>query len=372
MRALPPALQHALRDDGENLSFLVVRLGALGDILRTIPPVRLLRRALPRATIRWVLDDRWRIALEGLADIDEILPLPRRDWERRARSPVGWPGWLRSIGAFRTRLRRTRTDIVLDFHGNLRSGIVGWFSAAPVRLGYAGHQQKEGNRWFTTHRVAVGQRRTPRMERNLELIRALGIPDQPLPVGELPLARDGAAEARRIAEEICGASASLAVIAPGVSAAQAHKKPPPALLAAACRRLATRGVTPLIVWGPGEESDARRVLQHAPRESILAPPTDLRALAGLLARARMFVGGDTGPLHMACALGCPVLAMYGSTDPLVNSPWGVASRSVFPPGRRYTGVKRLDRESGGFGGLTPEQVETAVDELLAETAQEGK
>ena len=312
MRSLPTALERALQQRGEKLNLLVVRLGALGDILRTVPPVRLVRRALPRATIRWVVDDRWRIALDGLADLDEVVVLPRRDWDRRARSPFGWPGLLREVGAFRARLRESRTDVVLDFHGNLRSGWIGWLSGAPVRLGYSGHQQKEGNHWFSTHRVAAGARRTPRMERNLDLIRALRLPDRPLPVGELPLARAGAAAADRIFEEVSGASGSVAVISPGVSSAQAHKQPPAALLAAASRRLADRGVTPLIVWGPGEESDARRVVELAPNESTLAPPTDLRALAALLARARLFVGGDSGPLHLACALGCPVIGLYGS------------------------------------------------------------
>ena len=368
VRSLPPALEQALRNRGEKLNVLMVRLGALGDILRTVPPVRLVRRALPRATIRWVVDDRWRIALDGLADLDEIVVLPRRDWDRRARSPFGWLGLLREVGAFRTRLRESRTDVVLDFHGNLRSGLVGWLSGAPVRLGYGGHQQKEGNHWFSTHRVAAGARRTPRMERNLDLIRALRLPDRPLPVGELPLARAGAADADRIIEKVCGSAGTVAVISPGVSAAQAHKKPPAALLAAASRRLAGRGVTPLIVWGPGEESDARRVVELAPNESTLAPPTDLRALAALLAKARLFVGGDSGPLHLACALGCPVIGLYGSTDPVVNGPWGVPSRSVCPPSRVYTGIKRHDRKAGGFAGLDPEQVESAVDGLLGETA----
>ncbi len=367
MRSLPTALEHALRHDGEKLNLLMVRLGAMGDILRTVPPVRLLRRALPRATIRWVVDDRWRIVLDGLSDLDEIMVLPRRDWDRRARSPFGWPGLLREVGTLRARLRESRTDIVLDFHGNLRSGLIGWLSGAPVRLGYGGHQQKEGNRWFSTHHVAAGARRTPRMERNLDLIRALGLPDCPLPLGDLPLARAGAAGAARMIRELCGPSGSVAVISPGASAAQAHKKPPAAPLAAAARRLASRGVTPLIVWGPGEEPDARRVVELAPDESVLAPPTDLRALAALLARARLFVGGDSGPLHLACASGCPVIGLYGSTDPVVNGPWGVPSRSVSPASRVYTGIKRHDRRAGGFTGLDPEQVESAVDELLGET-----
>ncbi len=110
------------------------------------------------------------------------------------------------------------------------------------------------------------------------------------------------------------------------------------------------------------------MVELAPGESILAPPTDLRTLAALLARARLFVGGDSGPLHLACSLGCPVIGLYGSTDPLVNGPWGVPSRAVSPPSRVYTGIKRYDRKAGGFAGFDPRQVESAVDQLLGETA----
>jgi len=201
------------------------------------------------------------------------------------------------------------------------------------------------------------------MERNLDLIRALNIPDHPLPDGGLPLVEAGAREAATLLAELGNPAGGVAVISPGASSAQAGKKPPPDLLAAACRRLSSRGVAPLVVWGPGEEPDARRILAEPDSGAILAPPTDLAALAALAARARLFVGGDSGPLHLACAVGCPVLGLYGPTDPLVNRPWGVPFETVFPPRRTYTGIKRQDRVFG-FDGLLPAHVEGKVDDLL--------
>jgi ADP-heptose:LPS heptosyltransferase len=236
-------------------------------------------------------------------------------------------------------------------------------------LGYAGHQAKECNRWFTTHRVPAGSRRTPRIERNLDLVRATGAPDGPLPLGDLPLARAGDASANLVVAESCGSSGKFAVINPGASVAQAYKKPPAQLLAAAAVRLARRAVTPLVVWGPGEEPDARQVVAAAGDLAVLAPPTDLPTLAALLERARVFVGGDSGPLHLACSVRCPVLALYGATDPVVNGPWGVPSRSVFPEGRVYTGIKRIDRKGGSFAGISEEQVGRAADELLNELSE---
>lgn len=355
MRPLPGSLELALRRGGEGLTLLVVRMSAMGDLLRTLPAVRLVRRALPAARLHWLVDDRWSVVLDRHPDLDGLVPFPRRS---RGAGPHL---------ALRRRLRELRADLVLDFHGNLRSGLAGWASGAPVRLGYSGHQQREGNRWFNTHHQPSGGRRMPRLERNLDLVRALGLPDHPLPAGDLPLVAAGRESATTIIREWLKAPPAFAVIAPGASQAQAHKRPPTALLSAASRLLARRGIRALVVWGPGEESDAHGVASDPQSGAILAPPTDLPALAALLERARLFVGGDSGPLHLACAVGCPVLGIYGPTDPEVNRPWGVPYRTVHPEGRTYSGIRRVDRRAGGFEGLLPRHVESAVGELLKET-----
>jgi ADP-heptose:LPS heptosyltransferase len=364
VRAFPSRIMRALDDRGEGLTVLVVRTGALGDILRTLPPVRLLRDALPHARIHWAIDERWTLALDGHGDLDGLVALPLAAIRRAARNPLRWRELYRLLGDFRQRLREIEAGLVLDFHGNLRSGLIGRMSGAPMRLGYEGHEQKELNRFFTTHRVPSGSRRTPRMERNLDLIRGLGLPDHPLPAGGLPLVDAGAAAADEIIREACATPASFALINPGASRAQAQKMPPPALLRAASRALSRRGVVPLVVWGPGEESDARLVADDSACGARMAPATDLTVLAALLSRAQLYVGGDTGPLHLACAVGCPVLGLYGPTDPEINSPWGVTSRALYPPDRAYTGIKRTDRAGGGFEGLLPAHIETAVNELL--------
>jgi ADP-heptose:LPS heptosyltransferase len=156
----------------------------------------------------------------------------------------------------------------------------------------------------------------------------------------------------------------FAVVAPGASRAQQKKKPPAELLAAGCDRLSARGVVPLVVWGPGEQEDAQAVVARCRDRAMLAPPTDLPLLGALLEEARVFLGGDSGPMHLACSVECPVVALYGPTDPQVNQPWGVPFQAVFPPGRHYTGIRRQDRESGGFSGLRREQVEEAVERVL--------
>jgi len=363
--ALPRPLARALRDHAP-VKLLVVRLGALGDVLRTLPAVRLVRRALPRASIIWVVDDRWRTVLDGEPDLSGVVTLPRTAWEHNLRGPLRWPALIGGVLGLGRQLSGLGVDCVLDFHGNLRSGVIGWLSGAPVRLGYAGHQSREGNRFLTTHRVPAGARRTPRIERNLDLVRALGLADAPLATGELALARRGMESAERVIEASGLAGHSFALVNPGASAAQAYKRPPPELLAAAARRLSFHGIVALVVWGPAEAAWAREVVERSGDAARLAPATDLATLAALIRHARLFVGGDSGPLHLACAQGRPVLALYGPTDPVVNGPWGVPARVVVPDGRTYSGIRRIDRRVSGWEKIDAAAVEHALDDLLAE------
>jgi ADP-heptose:LPS heptosyltransferase len=364
VKPLPETLAQRFLGHGEGLTVLALRMGALGDVLRTLPPVRLLRFAFPDAKIYWVVDDRWAPILTDHPDLDGCFAVPRREWSRLARSPALWVSLVLSVARFAREVRSAAPDIVLDFHGNLRSGVLGRLSGAAVRLGYSGPQQKEGNRLFTTHRVDAGPQRMPRMERNLALLRALGVAVEPLPDGGIPFSVPCLKAGRDLVAGRIGRGRPYAVIVPGASAKQSYKKPPAGLLAAAAREIRSRGVHPLVLHGPGEESDAIQTVRACAGAAALAPPTDLRMLAAVVRRARLLVAGDTGPLHLACAVGCPVVAIYGPTDPEVNAPWGVPHAAVSPPGRVYTGVKRTDREAGGFEGVTPEAVAGAVREVL--------
>ena len=347
--SLPDPLVSSLEQRGQGLTFLVIRFAALGDIVRTLPAVRIVKRALPESRILWALDQTWSVMLEGHPDLAGLTVFPRSRWDELRRSPVRWPDLPGAYREWRDRLRTTEPRVVLDFHGNLRSGVTGWLSGAEVRIGYSGHQQKEGNRWFTTHRVPAGPRRTSRMDRNLDLVRALGLPVDPLPGGGLAIPDAARATARRAVIDTLGDERPYAIVAPGVSRRQTYKRPPARLLAAAARTLTDRRIAPVVIHGPGEETDARLVVQEAPGASWMAPPTDLWTMTALIEGARVFVGGDTGPLHISCAVGCPVIGVYGPTDPLVNTPWGVPFRTIHPD-VAYTGVKKIDRKLGSFDG----------------------
>lgn len=365
MRELPAPLREAIGAGGSGLSILVLRLSAMGDIVRTLPAVRLVRARLPQARIHWAAWEPWTQLLEGHTAIDTAVGLPRRELRRLARSPLTWPALLGATRRIGSELRALTPGLALDFHGDFRTGLLGRMSGARVRIGYEGHQQKEGNRFFTTHRVEAGERRRSRIERNLDLVRALGLPDGPLPDAGLSIGAADASAADTIVRSLASGSAGYAVLNPGASERQAYKRPPSSLFAAAARTLAELGVTPIVVNGPGEEQDAERVLAAAKGLARHAPATSLKTLAALLSGARVFVGGDSGPLHLACGVGCPVVGLYGPTDPVVNGPWNVPSVALSRPESRYTGIKAIDRDREGFDGLAPETVCEAIRGLLA-------
>jgi ADP-heptose:LPS heptosyltransferase len=368
MLAFPASLREAIdAGGGSGLTILVLRLGAMGDIVRTLPAVRLVRRGLPECSIHWVSWQPWDRILEGQGDLNGVIALPRSELRALARSPFGWPSLVRGVSRIGAKVRALGSGLVLDFHGDFRTGLIGWASGAAVRLGYDGHQQKEGNRFFTTQRVPSGDRRTPRLLRNLALVRALGLPDRPVPDAGIAVGPADAATAHEIVRALVGSGGAYAVLNPGASRRQAYKKPPAPLFGAAARALAEHGIASIVASGPGEEDDVDRVVGAAGGMARRAPATSLKALAALLSGARLFVGGDSGPLHLACGVGCPVVGLYGPTDPVVNTPWNVPFVALTRPGSAHTGVKSRDREVEGFDGLTPEAVARAIDELLGRT-----
>lgn len=364
MVALPARLRDAIEARGSGLTILVLRLGALGDVVRTLPAVRLIRSGMRDARIEWIAWEPWTQLLDDHPDLNGVVGLPRSEWRKLARSPLGWPSLASGMLGIASRVRDLHAGLVLDFHGDLRTGILGRLSGAPVRLGYEGHQQKEGNRIFTTHRVAAGARRTPRLERNLELVRALGLAAHPVPDAGIAIGATDLQTAQAIPRSLGIGDAPYAVLNPGASRRQAYKKPPAPLFAAAARALRDHGVASIVVCGPGEDDDADRVVAASGGLARRAPATTLKSLAALLRGARLFVGGDSGPLHLACGMGCPVVGLYGPTDPIVNTPWNVPFVTVAPPRIVYTGFKAKDRAAGGFGELLPDSVSDAIDEIL--------
>jgi len=338
----------------------VVRLGALGDVLRTLPAVSSLRAGYPGAHIAWLVEPRAASAVQGQPWVDEVIVFPRPALVELLRGFVWGAAW-REFAAFARGLRSRRFELVVDFHSLARSALLARLSGAPRRVGYARPFGRELSYWLATDRARLAPPRMSRFERNAALVRYLGLEAPPSPT---PLRVDPAARARAEAE-LAGGPRPLA-LHPGTSDATPHKRWSVegfALLAGALHE--ERGIPSVVTWGPARDDRraAEAVVAAAGGAARLAPPTpELGDLAALLAACRLYVGGDSGPMHAASLVGTPVVQILGPTDPIENAPWpGTPSRTV---------RARSEARSAGML-IEPEVVIAAARELL-DAVQEGE
>jgi lipopolysaccharide heptosyltransferase I len=288
------------------MNFLIVRLGALGDIVHAIPAAAALRRAYPHARIDWIVDEKHRDILNLVEGLDRVIVLRRpavRGWIDAARQ-----------------LRAGRYDAALDFQGLMKSAVLARASGAKRVLGFSiWHLREKGARPFYSESIDTAASDPGQtlhiIQKNLQLLTAVGVED----VGvEFPLVR--VPSAARDAMRADAGGRPIALINPG--AAWPNKcwyTDRFGELAAFLHDV--RGMVPFVLWGPGEQGLAERVIEASQGTARLAPPTQLADLVEICRDAAVVVSGDTGPLHIAAAVGTPIVSIFGPTDPARNGPW---------------------------------------------------
>ena len=289
------------------MNVLIVRLGALGDIVHAVPAAAALRAAYPDAQIDWLVDAKHRRFLEYVTVVDRIVTLERA-------SPAGWVDVTR-------RLRQARYEVALDFQGLMKSAILARASGAPRVLGFSiWHLREKGARPFYSESVEAAGGHVVR--KNLRLLEALDIHEERI---VFPLADVASAAADDVAAAAAGAP--IALINPG--AAWPNKRWDPLHFGDVASFLReVRGLAPFVLWGPGEESLARAVVDASSGAAQLAPPTEIGDLIALCRRASLMISGDTGPLHIAGAVGTPIVSLFGPTDPARNGPWSPLDATI--------------------------------------------
>jgi lipopolysaccharide heptosyltransferase I len=306
---------------------LVVRLSAIGDVLHALPAVAALRRALPDAEIDWVVEDKAADLLRGRPDLDRVFVYERRLFRSGDGEGGRRGGAVRSAMGLVRALRRRRYHVAIDLQGNLKSGVIARLSGAPVRWGFDRRSVREGNAWFTSRRIPPLPRRAHRVERNLALVSAvLGRPAAYAEAGIAPSAEAAARVEKALAERGLPPR-GFALLHPGTSAFGAFKRWPTDSFARLARRIvAETGASVVVTQGPGEaalaEAALARLTGPARARAGVLPAEDLRDLAEAIRRARVFVAADTGPLHVAAAVGTPLLGLFGPKDEAVYGPYG--------------------------------------------------
>lgn len=353
---------------------LIVRLSAMGDVIHTLPAVHALRQAFPRAFIGWLIEERWA----------ELLCAPGSP-RRGARSPlrplvdevhtVNLKAWGKSPFSIAT-LQRAATvwndvrdagyDVAVDLQGAMRSAALARLSGARVVYGAAEPRESPASLWYTRKVVTHGRHV---IQQNLSVVEGLvgwemkgageGTPS------DFPC--DPVAEAR-IEEELAQHHVrDFAILNPG--AGWGAKRWPAERYGEVARRLADQGVRSILNYGPGEEELARKAdaASGGIAEAMSCSVSELIALTG---RARIFIGGDTGPLHLAAALRVPAVAIFGPTDPARNGPYGTRS-VVLRSAESVTSHARRAEPDEGLLTIGSDEVLAAARELLSVQAGVG-
>ncbi len=287
---------------------LLVRLGALGDLVHALPVAAALRRAFPQCRIDWLVDARHRELLDLVPVIDRRIAID-------SAAAV-------SIVAGVRELRAARYEAALDVQGLLKSAVLARLSGADRVIGFPAPLLRErGARLLYTETAGAAAAHV--VHKNLSILQALGVghfaPEFPLEAA----GSDLAAEAR--ASLGLGERGPFAILNPG--AAWPNKRWPPVYFAEVAIGLRARyQLRSIVTWGPRERQLAQDVVDAAQGAAAVSPQTSLGEFIGLARAAAVMVSGDTGPLHLAAAVGTPIVGLYGPTDPVRNGPW--ASRDV--------------------------------------------
>lgn len=347
------------------MNVLIVRLGALGDIVHAVPAAAAVRAAYPDARIDWLVDAKHRGMVDLVTCVDRSVTLERP-------TLAGWAEVVRTM-------RQVRYDWAVDFQGLLKSAVLARASGAAHVAGFSiWHLREKSARPFYTETppsqadplrrgppsqedlLRRGKQEQHVIRKNLGLLRTLGIDDDRV---TFPLARAESPSLESIRATL-GGDEPFALINPG--AAWPNKRWPPeryGQVAAFLRDV--RQLPSFVLWGPGEEGLAQAVVEASDRAARLCPATSLPDILALCRAAALMVSGDTGPLHIATAAGTPTVSVFGPTDPERNGPWAENDLTVSRFASCQCHYRRRCHESAWcLAGIPASEVTAAVQQRL--------
>lgn len=348
---------------------LILRLSAVGDVIRTLPAVKALKASSPSSSLTWMVEEPSKALLESQPEIDQVILFPRRKWIEGIKSLQKMPKTIREIGRFILDLRRREFDMVLDFHGILKSGLLSFFSGSPKRIGFDRRSSKEGNSFFSNVKVRLPDEKLSRFQRNFKLLQGMG-----LEVKNFNFKLHIPSENREYVESFFHSLSTplkkpFIAVHPGTSPKTFYKRWMPDQYAKLADRLIHElNATVIFTWGPEEMGWVEGIRKEMEGPSILGPQTkSLTELGEVLRRCDLYIGGDTGPMHIAPLVGTPVVVIYGPTDPIINEPLGLHKKVIKEVGCNPC-RKRSCKELTCLKAITVDDVLQATKEILSITA----
>lgn len=322
--------------------FLLVRLGSLGDVIHALPSAAALRDTFPGARIDWVVEGKWGRLLKGNPDVTNVVVLDRG-----------------KRGGFRAAVRQLRSaayTCAIDFQALYKSALLAFASGAPRRIGFKSSYAREGLA-AALYTDRLNPRGAHKVDHNFTLAACAGAREMK---PRFPLVIEPE-DKERVARELSGKGiGDFFVLNPG--GGWLSKCWPASRYGELHGKIAERfGWRGVITFGPGEENLARQVAFAAGTSAPVAIPLGLGPLMALLRSAKFVVSADTGPLHLAAALGAPIVGLYGPTDPSRNGPYGSRDVIVRNPHASLTTYGREAFYSPAMMSITVDQVLDAIE-----------
>ncbi len=368
------AIQDHSLAEGLPRRVLIVRIGAMGDVLHAMPAVAALRKAHPEWWIGWVVEPRWLPLLRATSDgswtmergeamplVDRTFSASTRAWKKK---PFAWET-LADIRSLRRGLRSDAFDLCVDMQGSIRSAVIGRMASAKSFTGMADPREKPA-RWMYDRKIQATAAHV--IEQGCELLgAAVGESLEPAQV-ELPRDEFHGQACDDLLERLLPGGEDFVLMAP--SAGWGAKQWPAERFGAVAAELGRRGIRVLVNAAHEMDRVGNEVIRASGGYGITVP-TDLGDLIALTRRASLVIAGDTGPLHLAAALKRPVVALFGPTNPARNGPYGTRARVLRHGGER-SDHRRLAEPEAGLLAITVEEVVDAAVELLEGATGDGR
>lgn len=344
-------------------ALLVVRLGSMGDVIHAMPAVAAMRKALPNAKVGWVIEERWSellcapsATLSGAVSpqrplVDQVHLVNTFKW----RSSLFSGQTRKGISECKRQLRAGQYDAAIDFQGALKSSMIARWAKAPAIYGFSQPREKIARKFYSQAVEASGAHV---IEQNCSLAESLI--GQRLPMVQPVLPRDQAAEGKMQQWLQDRKINNFVLINPG--AGWGAKQWPAERYGQVAKQLASDGLGCLVNAGPSEETLAQAVVQTGAGAAQLID-CSITELIALTRRASLFIGGDTGPMHLAAAFGVPVVAIFGPTDPTRNGPFGTRN-VVLRSAASITSYSHHNHADEGLLKISSGEVLAAARELL--------
>jgi lipopolysaccharide heptosyltransferase I len=331
------------------LKALIVRMSSIGDVVHVMPALAALKHHGWDAG--WLVESAAAALLERNASVLRTHRLPS------ARALT-----LAAVRRTISELRREEYEVALDFQGLWKSALWARFAGAPRLIGFASAWRREPLSALLIPEGASPTREAVHViDKNLALLRAIGIDEVGLREFPLPTSESEAATVRMGLKSL--GLGGFVILNPG--GGWPSKLWPPEGYGTVARALRERGLEALVTWGPGEQGLAERVVKASDGAAVRCFPTTLLEYIELCRETRLVIAADTGPLHVACAVGAPVLGLYGPTDPERNGPFSSDDRVVRRVPLCSPCHKRRCRvHEGVMRAITPTEVIRAIDARL--------